>query len=396
MPLNDITCSKTLKFCDSNFDTVQHQTVAHGLENSFDDDDDDWSSIASDDGVEEGVIRSEMESEQKASTNKDNKLFSSTSTSHATNDRNAVFAERGKRDEEEEEEAEEEQQQYDGNCSRPHTSLEIAVLLALFRHRHSLSKSCLTDICRLLRLLGIRNVPPDYRSIYKLINPRGNSMFQPKVSIVCPSCFTINSNVEKCSVIDCKSYSGYTRSPTINFTFEIAEQIKSILERVPLMKTDQNHTDVYDVIDGTAYRRIRTLERKPFVTLTLNSDGVLVKKISRSLWITSMVINEIPRNVRFKLPNMIIGMISYGSQKPKRAEFQQLSNVLVDQLVNLEQGIDVHLANSYDTRRALTDTTTVSVYLLGVVADKPAQSVLQNTTDSGGFFGCTNCEIVGE
>ncbi|CAF1401715.1 unnamed protein product [Adineta steineri] len=36
---------------------------------------------------------------------------------------------------------------------RTHTILEIAVLLSLFRHRHSLSKLCITDICHLLRLL---------------------------------------------------------------------------------------------------------------------------------------------------------------------------------------------------------------------------------------------------
>ncbi|CAF5149954.1 unnamed protein product, partial [Rotaria sp. Silwood1] len=62
---------------------------------------------------------------------------------------------------------------------------------------------------------------------------------------------------------------------------------------------------------------IREMEQPLFITLTLNSDGALVQKISRSLWITTIVINEVPRDIRFQLPNMIIGMISYGSQKPK-------------------------------------------------------------------------------
>jgi hypothetical protein len=58
-----------------------------------------------------------------------------------------------------------------------HTLSEIAVLLALFRHRHSISKPCLTDICRLLRLFNVPNVPLDYRSIYNLTNRRKKSFF---------------------------------------------------------------------------------------------------------------------------------------------------------------------------------------------------------------------------
>ncbi|CAF0944330.1 unnamed protein product [Adineta ricciae] len=280
---------------------------------------------------------------------------------------------------------------------RTHSSLEIAILLALFRHRYSLSKACTTDICHLLRLLGVQNVSADYRSIYKLINPLGNSMFLPKLTIVCPTCCRISTNSAKCPHVDCISHACYTRAPTVNYTFNLSKQIKSILERVPLMYTKSYGCALADVVDGLAHSRIRNSEKGPFVTITLNSDGVLVKHISRSLWITTMIINELPRSLRFQLPNMIIGMISYGSQKPKRAEFRPLLNNLVDELVKLEHGIDVHLpsADNLDSSPHCF-TTRVAVYLLGVVADKPAQSIIQNTVDSGGFYGCTNCHIAGE
>ncbi|UJR38879.1 hypothetical protein I4U23_031547 [Adineta vaga] len=177
----------------------------------------------------------------------------------------------------------------------------------------------------------------------------------------------------KCPHVDCHSHTCYIRAPT----------------RVPFISTNTNLDQMTDIIDGSAHSRARESEETRFITMTLNSDGVLVKQISRSLWITTMVINEIPRSLRFQLPNMIIGMISYGSQKPKRAEFSPLLNGIVDELVRL---------SSTDSSASFQHsvTTRIAVYLLGVVADKPTQSMIQNTIDSVGFYGCTNCHIVGE
>ena len=41
-------------------------------------------------------------------------------------------------------------------------------------------------------------------------------------------------------------------------------------------------------------------------------------------------------------------------------------------------------------------TRVCACFFLGIVCDKPAQSVLQNMTDSGGFYGCGNCQVVGK
>ncbi|CAF1462164.1 unnamed protein product [Rotaria sordida] len=367
---------------DKNIDTTQQHIIPFDSED-LDDNDGDWQSIASD--TEENDNQpshnnNEMQSDRNLHSHKRSGSSSSstTSTSSGTS-------------------YEDEEEDINSNNTRMHTSLEIAVLLSLFRHRHSLSKSCLTDMCRLLRLLGVPNVPVDYRSIYKLINPCGNSMFQPKLTVVCPTCHRVSMNMKKCPITHCNSHAGYVRAPTVNYTFKLREQIKSILERVPLTCIGTNDGHMTDVIDGRAHAHIHTLERKPFITLILNSDGVLIQKISRSLWITTMVINEIPRDVRFQLPNMVIGMVSYGSQKPKRAEFSSLLDILVDELVELEHGIDVCLPSPGGVRFASSLISThVAVNLLGVVSDKPAQSMIQNMIDSGGFYGCGKCQIVGE
>jgi hypothetical protein len=94
---------------------------------------------------------------------------------------------------------------------------------------------------------------------------------------------------------------------------------------------------------------------------------------------------------------MVIGMISYGSQKPKRAEFCPLLNTLVDELIELEHGIDVCLPSQTNTRfSSQLIMTRVGVYLIGIVADKPAQSMIQNLTESGGFYGCGKCQVIGK
>ncbi|CAF4872340.1 unnamed protein product, partial [Rotaria sp. Silwood1] len=367
---------------DKNIDTTQQHIIPFDSED-LDDNDGDWQSIASDteeNDDEPSDNNKKMQSDRNFHSHKRSGSSSSstTSTSSGTS-------------------YEDEEEDINSNNTRMHTSLEIAVLLSLFRHRHSLSKSCLSDMCRLLRLLGVPNVPVDYRSIYKLINPCGNSMFQPKLTVICPTCHRVSMNMKKCPITHCTSHAGYIRAPTVNYTFKLRKQIESILERVPLTRIETNDGHMTDVIDGLAHAHIHTLERKPFITLILNSDGVLIQKISRSLWITTMVINEIPRDVRFQLPNMVIGMVSYGSQKPKRAEFSPLLDILVDELVELEHGIDVRLPSPGGVRFASNlISTRVAAYLLGVVSDKPAQSVIQNMIDSGGFYGCGKCQIVGE
>ncbi|CAF3279430.1 unnamed protein product [Rotaria sp. Silwood2] len=371
---NNIFSSKSSNVLDKNINNAQQHMIPLDSED-LDDNDVDWQSITSEEeqNIDELSENSnEVQSDQNFCSYKKGQSSSPSSSSNSCSTS-----------------SEDEEEETSSNHSRTHTTLEIAVLLSLFRHRHQLSKSSITDICRLLRLLGVKNVPADYRSIYRLVNPLGTLKFLPKLAVVCPTCYRLSMDTEKCSVSSCTSHPGYVRAPTVNYMFTLSEQIKSILERMPLVHTGTNDGDMTDVVDGLAHSRIREMEKSPFITLTLNSDGVLVQKISRSLWITTIVINEVPRDIRFQLPNMIIGMISYGSQKPKRAEFQPLLDILVDQLIELEDGIDVCLPSSNDTRSSSSlIVSRVAVYLLGIVSDKPAQSIIQNMIDSGGFYGC--------
>ncbi|CAF4953779.1 unnamed protein product, partial [Rotaria sp. Silwood1] len=379
---NNIFSSKSSNVLDVNINNVQQHMIPFDSED-LDDNDVDWQSIISEgeQNIDELSDNSnEVQSDQNFCSYKKGQSSSPSSSSNSCSTS-----------------SEDEEEETSLNHSRTHTTLEIAVLLSLFRHHHQLSKSSITDICRLLHLLGVKNVPADYRSIYRLVNPLGILKFLLKLAVVCPTCYRLNMDTEKCPVSSCTSHPGYVRAPTVNYMFTLSEQIKSILERIPLIHTGTNDGDMTDVVDGLAHSSIREMEQPLFITLTLNSDGALVQKIPRSLWITMIVINEVPRDFRFQLPNMIIGMISYGSQKPKRAEFQPLLDILVDQLIEFEDSIDVCLPSPNDTRSSSSlIVSRVAVYLLGIVSDKPAQSIIQNMIDIGGFYGCAKCQVVGK
>ncbi len=94
--------------------------------------------------------------------------------------------------------------------------------------------------------------------------------------------------------------------------------MRSILEKNQIVVPKLNHDSISDITDGQVYKKLIRKETKPFVTLLMNSDGDLVKTISKSIWLTSFVLNELSRAVRFVPENTILGMISTGSMAEKR------------------------------------------------------------------------------
>ena len=142
--------------------------------------------------------------------------------------------------------------------------------------------------------------------------------------------------------------------------------------------------------------REKQLDReKNIVTLTLNSDGVLVKRISRALWITCACINEIPRSKRFQINNMLICSISTGGEKPKKSEYSIILEDIVKELKLLENvGFDVILPSN--NTNSQNNYTHFYAFTLAAVCDKPAHSLMLNIKDPTGYFSCGWCCITGQ
>ncbi|CAF4911039.1 unnamed protein product [Rotaria sp. Silwood1] len=273
------------------------------------------------------------------------------------------------------------------------TSKEIAVLLVELRYRHSLTRSCITHICELLQLLRVPNAPLNFTNIESLILCAYRSTTFPSKAVICPSCFKRSSSSKMCTgTPNCDSQSSFVRVPTMNYTFALEPQIRSIIERNPIMKRKPNKQVLSDITDGLIYEKILEVERQPFVTLLMNSDGGLVKATSASVWITTLVINELPRKLRYLPENVVLGMLTIGGMKPKKIEMSEIMFDMVNELRRLEEGIGVYFRhdNENDSEQM------IKIFLLACTCDKPATSLLLNHKESTGFYGCTYCTIKGD
>ena len=284
----------------------------------------------------------------------------------------------------------------DDNQSSVFNEKQMAIVLALFRHRHNLSKSCINDLCDLLRNLGVQNVPSDFRSIERCIIPKQEKILHSKRYIVCSLCGNKGSNPSKCENAQCKFSSDSNSNFTTLFTFKLLPQITSILERHNIIPESNNDsTIISDVLEGQLHRDLISHERacdpgKQIITLLLNSDGVIIKKISRSVWVTCMIINELPRAIRFNINNVIICSISMGNNKPKKDQFQSFMFDWIHELRQLELGFHICPPNSDN------EFVKFHAYLIAAAADKPAQSLLMNLIDPVGFYSCVRCTIRGK
>ncbi|CAF1617673.1 unnamed protein product [Rotaria magnacalcarata] len=273
------------------------------------------------------------------------------------------------------------------------TSKEIAIVLSLLKSRHSLTNTCITNICKLLKLLHVPNAPSNFRHIRSLIcSPYQTTIFG-KTAISCPSYYRISSSSTGfISSSTCISKDKFIKTLTANHILSLEPQIRSIIERNHLINPDKNENIITDIVDSLYYRKLLLAESNPFISLLMNSDGAIVKSISRSIWITSFVINELSPSVRFNRENLIIGMVSIGSSKPHNDEMQMFLNDLVKELIYLErEGLRY---NPIDL--SLNDGKTVRVVLIVAGCDMPATSLLINHTETNGYYGCTHCKIVGE
>ncbi|CAF0842181.1 unnamed protein product [Rotaria sordida] len=207
----------------------------------------------------------------------------------------------------------------------------------------------------------------------------------------CPSCHKISTDYTHCSTTpNCVNTEKFVSNPTINHVLRIEPQIRSILERNNLITPNKDKNTIRDLIDTPFYRKIVNNETSSIITLLMNSDGAVVKSISRSVWVTTFVINELSPSVRFNRDNVIIAMISVGSVKPHKAEMQIFLKHLVKELTQLEriglQYTPISSSNCVDQ--------TVRVFVIAATCDKPAASLVINHTEAGGYYGCIHCENI--
>jgi len=242
-------------------------------------------------------------------------------------------------------------------------------------------------------------MPKDFRRVMAHLKKNNPTLLEGKQYFICPLCGNKCASGSKCSLTRCQSSSSTVRAPTSVFVFALVPQICSILERETLVTSTYELNQCDDVSNSRRSQEIATKEKqinpaRNFVTLTLNSDGVLIKRISRSLWMTCACINELPRNKRYDINNILICSISTGDEKPKKDEYSTILQDIVNELNFLEQcGFDVSLPSTIKNHNRIY--THFYAFTIAAVCDKPAQALMMNIKDPTGFFSCGWCCIPG-
>jgi hypothetical protein len=178
-------------------------------------------------------------------------------------------------------------------------------------------------------------------------------------------------------------------------TLSIKTQLQVILNNnisVDLFSSSTNNT-IKDIKDGNFYQQLKVMSSDRFLTLTMNIDGVEIRKGSKiSIWPILMVLNELPLNDRYRLENTIIAGIWSGPSKPSRLQMKSFLSPVVEELSLLEQGVffvDYQKPSSQQN-------FIIKVFLVGACCDKPAQALVQNIPEPIAAFGCGRCETKGD
>ncbi|CAF1126956.1 unnamed protein product [Rotaria sordida] len=199
--------------------------------------------------------------------------------------------------------------------NEPPTMRELSVVLLLLKARHHLTDSCIDDLCSLFIRLGIKNSPMSFQQLKNFLVPRKN-VTDLVESRVCNECASLSQGKTQCRNPNCKLFGSFIKYPTEFLHFPIEFQLLSILSRtkIKFYKNDirtSPATELSDVCDGAVYRKLVRTQRDPFIILTLNINGISIFQSSnRSIWIFTAAINEVARQDRFKLNNMLILAIS--------------------------------------------------------------------------------------
>ena len=147
---------------------------------------------------------------------------------------------------------------------------------------------------------------------------------------------------------------------------------------------EDNYEDIYD---GSSYKKFTssggTLTDRKNLSLTWNVDGIPLFKSSKfSLWPMYFLINELPYKLRILRENSIFAGLWFGETKPNMSLFLK---PVITELIKLEShGIIVKSP-------AVPQPFTSKVILLAGSCDLPAKSLMLNSMQFNGMYGCAKC-----
>ncbi|CAM4826035.1 unnamed protein product [Rotaria magnacalcarata] len=178
------------------------------------------------------------------------------------------------------------------NTSSIVTEKDIACALILLKKRHRLSARSMADIISLLRTLSVKNVPSSW---YKLKRTLTDTISSPVPSFICLECEGISKSNVTCS--QCSNRFNAMSKPNLFLSFSIKHQIERIrrYNRNVFSTNVSVAASMKNICSGAVYQKLQAEIQDPFITLTLNADGIQPHTSSvQTIWPILLVINENP------------------------------------------------------------------------------------------------------
>lgn len=271
---------------------------------------------------------------------------------------------------------------------------DVACALVLLKQRFRLSISFINHLLKLLPKIPPSSFPATWHAV-KVLLRNTNTAASSRITAICPSCSSASSSRDVCS--QCKAAIRSSSKLKHFHNFNISDQLHRIIatnhSHLELGKSSANQT-ISDVCDGEIYRDINRSISDTFITLKMNVDGIQPNRGSnKSIWPITLVVNELPLDRRFSPENVILGGVWPGPSKPSRKEMTMFFQPLVNELIELEKGIDFFLPSAADLVPG--QMLRMRIFLISACCDKPAQALIQNIPEPIATFGCGRCEIAG-
>ena len=142
------------------------------------------------------------------------------------------------------------------------------------------------------------------------------------INYLCPICCEAFSSSNYCSNTSCIHHLSFTQSSLHYLRLPILPQLREMLYNTCSMNFKQQRRfsssiDIFnDIYDSEAYQNItKNQQEKEFLSFLMNVDSIQVaSNATTSLWAFTLIINEIKRTERFKLKNIIGGIVSTASR----------------------------------------------------------------------------------
>ncbi|XP_051170591.1 uncharacterized protein LOC127287612 [Leptopilina boulardi] len=181
---------------------------------------------------------------------------------------------------------------------------------------------------------------------------------------------------------------------TVNFEYQLQLLLKNKEIRDHLVGTVYGNnkrdetSDIRDIQDSKLYKETK-IKFPNTITYNLSTDGAPVsmgKSGVRSFWPLSVIINDLPPEIRFK-HILLVGMMMVTSEPPPHLMKLFIDKFKEDAFRLHTIGLLLELAKNYKIKLTFT--------ILCIIADSVARAVLQYRMQYSGYCSCTYCYQLG-